>query len=1387
MSTLRSTSPRQHVRHWIIGIILLPIIASLLITNAASATQSGDADVPTPQSGESQPFVGPIEGGNASSRDIGNATGGWGPPTTGNGFEWRQNINGIHTHWLGAYDTTGSGKLEWCTNLDSLAPQGAGAIVTNPNPSPIPGTAARHQLTSAQMGYLLKKYQGNYASHRGALAALVHLNFEQGNGRNYAGNLYSDLMSKGGDLLQKFNEFADEAKASAAVAVIPGKPTVAPNKMTAVLKDFGMKSQTGAWVPNVPFKVTLTGPAVFANGSKTMEGTTSGNKELSVRSTGNGTVKTTWKFFPNWSSLQIKERFGSQTTLTMQTADPDWQNGQSSDFDLILDFQPKVSSKAGAQFVNAGEDFVDAITVEADKSYVNPNWPNVSGSPIAVKAVTTVYYLGIQKPTQSTSIPANAVKIGEATSTHNGPGTKEIRVKTGGRGGYFVAKTVIKKADQGSNAIFVHGDATYDFGLSNETTVGQLNPTITTQASDKIIDVGGQTHDSVTIRLPSGTTWPTGLKVIAKGTLYGPFNTPVKQSTNPPPGAPVAKTAQLVFTSDGETLRVPWSSNTPGFYTWVWEIRKADQMNPDLLGKDFVDDFGIAAETTLVQMEAKVTTKASDKLALPGAATSDAVTVALIEPAIWPASTTIKATGTLYGPFDMPQPQAKTPPNDAPIAGKSALIFTRDKQTLNAEWTPPKAGFYTWVWEIDRGLQQFPDLFAKSFRDDFMIHAETTSTRIPTLDHYSLAREYNVEPEGLAFDTITIGGYMESHTDWAGDGYWLPDNLRAHVRVYDAGVNPDWSSKKVPPGTPIHWETTVEAVNGVFEIGYDNKNPITGFTPGHHYVFHYEFDGDDRVAPFSSNFNDIRERFYVPGPTPLPPSTLTQATEEAMVGEPIEDTILVVGDVPDGAYLIVQAFGPQPENMEPSCETPFFKSKEIAVPGPGRYTSGQTSVDTSGFVYWVETLHAKDGSVLSKGKCGIPSETTKIYEPELKTTASEVSVMDNGKELISTITDQVCYSNVIANRPYTISGTLMNNVTGKPITNKKGKEVTSSVAFTPEQRTGCVPVPFTVESELIAGISTVIFEELWLGKVQLSVHANLQDEHQTTNVPEIGTEASGLDDTSLVAAKPHQTIVDQVCYKNLHIGKQYEVTGVLMDKQTGKPLTTKDGSHITTYAKFTATEANGCMSITFTFDATGLEGSETVVFEDLYFEGYKVATHADIEDEAQTIRIPSLKTTASGQNGKKSVVAGGDLMLIDKVCYENLEPGKDFVFHGTLMDKATGKALLIQGKPVTSTTTHTPTKSKACVNVTFRFDASEITTKVETVVFESVTHKENEYATHADIQDKGQTVTITPHSQPEPLARTGTGSGLIVAGYLAVLAGIGGLTALRKRRQRHQS
>lgn len=138
-----------------------------------------------------------------------------------------------------------------------------------------------------------------------------------------------------------------------------------------------------------------------------------------------------------------------------------------------------------------------------------------------------------------------------------------------------------------------------------------------------------------------------------------------------------------------------------------------------------------------------------------------------------------------------------------------------------------------------------------------------------------------------------------------------------------------------------------------------------------------------------------------------------------------------------------------------------------------------------------------------------------------------------------------------------------------------------------------------------------------------------------------------------------------------------------------------------------------------------------------------------VELTAINDKVPELKTTAT-VNGKKEVIAKGKITIKDTVEYKHLVPNTEYVIKGTLMDKSTGKPFMVKGKEVTSTVKFTPDKANGTVEVEFTFDASNIKKSTDLVVFESLYRDNVEIAVHADLKDKGQTVTIVPPAPKTP-------------------------------------
>ncbi len=344
-----------------------------------------------------------------------------------------------------------------------------------------------------------------------------------------------------------------------------------------------------------------------------------------------------------------------------------------------------------------------------------------------------------------------------------------------------------------------------------------------------------------------------------------------------------------------------------------------------------------------------------------------------------------------------------------------------------------------------------------------------------------------------------------------------------------------------------------------------------------------------------------------------------------------------------------------------------------------------------------------------------------------------------------TIIDTVSYYNLTSGQEYTLKGVLMDKDTGKAI-KVDDKEVTAEKVFTPEKSSGTVEMEFVFDGSDLAGKTTVVFEEVYImvdtdgdGKPDkpedkpTAEHKDINDEGQTIYFPEIRTNATDSETGEHIAnADKKVTIKDKVTYTNLIPGKEYTVSGVLMDKETGKALKV-NGEKVTATKTFTPTESEGYVELAFTLDASALAGKTTVAFEDLKYDGKTVAVHKDIKDKDQTVRFPEVRTTAA-QTGKGEIT--------DIVEYKNLVPGKKYTVTGVLMDKDTGKEIKVDGKPITASKTFTPEKSSGKVKVTFTFKPGSLQGKT-VVVFETLLLGSIDGETvgeHKDINDKNQTI-----------------------------------------------
>ena len=395
---------------------------------------------------------------------------------------------------------------------------------------------------------------------------------------------------------------------------------------------------------------------------------------------------------------------------------------------------------------------------------------------------------------------------------------------------------------------------------------------------------------------------------------------------------------------------------------------------------------------------------------------------------------------------------------------------------------------------------------------------------------------------------------------------------------------------------------------------------------------------------------------------------------------------------------------------------------------------------------------------VSRNGASIDFGTLDDPEPEIHTTAYDASDSDHyiGVGTVK-VTDKVEYSHLVAGKTYTVTGEVHDAKTGD-VLKVNGKTVTAEKTFTAEESHGSVTVDFSFDSYDLAGKTLVVYETLTDAKgAKLAEHKDKDDVSQQVTVltPKLSTSAvSEADNSKSVTAEGDATVTDYVRYTGLTAGQTYTLTGTLMDKSTKKAFEDADGNPVTATAVFTAEAESGTATVTFTFDASGIKtGAKLVAFETLSTNGIEIANHKDINDIDQTVTVktPVIGTTAvDAADGDKTVTGEENVSVRDTVHYNNVTPGKTYKVSGTLYEKVTDKdgkvskkqLLDADGNPVTAETEFVPEDTYGTVDVTFTFDGSLLKDNTPVVAFESLSYKDKEIASHSDIEDEDQTVTM---------------------------------------------
>ena len=616
--------------------------------------------------------------------------------------------------------------------------------------------------------------------------------------------------------------------------------------------------------------------------------------------------------------------------------------------------------------------------------------------------------------------------------------------------------------------------------------------------------------------------------------------------------------------------------------------------------------------------------------------------------------------------------------------------------------------------------------------------AQTVEVHKPTIGTIATS---NGEKETMGVGTVTINDTVAYHDLIIGKEYTVSGTLMNQATGRAFTVN----GKEVTSSVKFTAKAADETVTVSFAFDGSAVTENTKLV-----VFETLYLGSTAIA-VHADINDKGQTVEIHKPEIKTTATSKGEKEVIAIGTVTIDDIVSYKDLIIGKEYTVngvlmnkatgEAFTVNGKEVTAQAKfTPTTTNGTVSV----KFTFDGSTITANTKLVAYERLYLKDVEIAVHTDINDNAQTVELHKPEIKTTATS-----NGeKEAIGvgtvTIDDAVSYKDLIVGREYTVNGVLMNKTTGKAFT-VNGKEVTAQAKFTPKTTSGTVTVSFTFDANgITANTKLVAYERLYLKDVEIAVHTDINDNAQTVELhkPSIGTTANANGEKETVAVG-NITVVDTVAYHDLIIGKEYTISGVLINKATGKPFTV-NGKEIASTVKFTAKAADENVSVSFTFDSSEITANtKLVAFQTLYLNGVEIASHKDINDKGQTVEIhkPEIKTTATS-NGEKEAIAVGTVTIDDVISYKDLIVGKEYTVNGVLINKTTGKAFTVNGKEVTAQAKFTPKTTSGTVTVSFTFDGSAITANTKLVAYERLSLNGVEIAVHTDINDKAQTVEL---------------------------------------------
>lgn len=627
----------------------------------------------------------------------------------------------------------------------------------------------------------------------------------------------------------------------------------------------------------------------------------------------------------------------------------------------------------------------------------------------------------------------------------------------------------------------------------------------------------------------------------------------------------------------------------------------------------------------------------------------------------WVKNTEVTYKGAVYYMGETLPSKARAVPADAKPVATTSLKFTAPGEktaTVKAD----KPGFYTWVWSVDKKSQKTPDLIHANWTDGYTVAGETQVKRTVgkiTSKNNVIKVHSGSDAKFFLNDWVKVDGFPTNHPTFAGYGAIKADHKTIDQHLYCVPDKTKLTEGVTRSLKPVKsW--TIPARNGDYRIADHFPD-----APGEHIqdidcrgvlVFVSEFAGDDRVEPLRTSDLDPKESFV-----PDQPGIHTTATDKADGDKflPLTGMVTIKDKVTYRELAAGKEYTLQATLMDKATGKPFQDCNDAA-----------TVTDYSGKIQKVVTDFAN--KIKIDGTYDYLVKNGKISSKALN---SIVPGFGEGREL----------NNIIENSGYSLEdilgiGAVVNakSHTGAGVSESRGvvsmtspkktvdeeklakaissqlvkylkdhpqktegkdcKPVTATKKFTPTHRNGIVEIDIPVRAELLAGKTTVVFEDVLREGKEPIVHHDITDKDQTVYSPKAKTTATDGKDGDKIVNDGNVKINDVVEYTSLIPGETYTVTGKLMNKETGETVDCMKGKPVTFKAD---KSGNGKVSVSFFGNCKVKADTQWVVFEDIYTgktpKGTHVVEHHDINDVDQTVTV--VPTPVLAKTGSASTIA----------------------------------------------------------------------------------------------------------------------------------------------------